>query len=367
MTTDNLRRTPLADAHVALGGKMVDFGGWYMPVQYTSLVEEHQAVRERAGLFDVSHMGEVRVRGKETLAFLSYLTVNDPTKLEDGQAQYTAMATKEGTVVDDLLIYRFSQDECLLVINAANQEKDFQWMKHHAKGFDVQLTDESDATGQIAIQGPKALKILQKIAAPGLSNIEYYRFRNEVIDGVPVLVSRTGYTGEDGFECYLPAEHTGDLWSKLLEAGKEVNLLPCGLGARDTLRLEARMHLYGQDMDETTTLLEANLGWITKLKKDQDFLGKAALLQQRDSGVTRKLVGFELEDRGIARHGYPVEEAGEEVGHVTSGTHSPTLKKSIGLAYVPLSLSKPGNTFQIRIRNKLVSAVVVKGPFYQRS
>lgn len=365
--SDGLQRTPLADEHVSLGGKMVDFGGWYMPVQYTSLVEEHQTVRQKVGLFDVSHMGEVRVTGKDTIAYLNYITVNNPTKIEDGQAQYTAMTTPDGTVVDDLLIYRISQEECLLVINAANINKDVAWMEQHAEGFDVALVNESDQTGQIAIQGPLAEKVLQKLASPGLDTLSYYHFRQDQIDSIPVLISRTGYTGEDGFECYLAADKTVELWRKLLEAGKEDGILPAGLGARDTLRLEARMHLYGQDMDETTTVLEAGLGWITKLKNEADFVGKAALKAQKKAGLSRKLVGFEIQGRGIARHGYPVVDETGEIGHVTSGTHAPTLKKSIGLAYVPLSLSKPGSTFHIRIRNKEVAAVVVKGAFYQRN
>jgi len=362
-----LRRTPLADEHVDLGGKMVDFGGWFMPVHYGSQVEEHQAVRERVGLFDVSHMGEVRVQGKDTLAYLSHLTVNDPYNLEDGQAQYTAMLYPEGTVVDDLLIYRIGAEECLLVINAANIEKDFTWMLHHIGEFDVVLENESDRTGQIAIQGPLAEKVLQKLAAPGLADLGYYRFRQETIEGMPVLVSRTGYTGEDGFECYLPADHTVKLWKMLLEAGRDEGIQPAGLGARDTLRLEARMHLYGQDMDQTTTVLEAGLGWITKFKKPADFIGKEALLAQKKAGLDRKLIGFEVTGRGIARHGYPVVDGDREIGHVTSGTHSPTLKKSIGLAYLPRGMAKSGTEFQIRIRNKVVPAVVVKGPFYQRS
>ena len=362
-----LRRTPLADEHVSLGGKMVDFGGWFMPVQYSSQVEEHQTVRERAGLFDVSHMGEVRVKGKDTLEYLSHITVNDPFTLEDGQAQYTAMLYPEGTVVDDLLIYRIGPEECLLVINAANQEKDFTWMLHHIGEYDVVLENESDDTGQIAIQGPLAETILQKLASPGLADLGYYRFRQEIIDDMPVLISRTGYTGEDGFECYLAADKTVKLWHMLLEAGKPEGILPAGLGARDTLRLEARMHLYGQDMDQTTTVLEAGLGWITKFKKPVDFIGKPALLEQKKAGLDRKLIGFEVTGKGIARHGYPVVDGEKEVGHVTSGTHSPTLKKSIGLAYVPKEMSKPGTEFHIKIRNKVVTAIVVKGPFYQRT
>ncbi len=365
--SDRLQKTPLAEEHVALGARMVDFGGWWMPVQYDSLIEEHTAVRERAGLFDVSHMGEARVCGKDALAYLSYLTVNNPAKLADGQAHYTAMAYPEGTVVDDLLIYRIHEREYLLVINAANIDKDVAWMQQHAAGFDVQVTNESPATAQIAIQGPRAQSILQGLADMELSEIEYYWHRTGPVAGVSALVSRTGYTGEDGFEIYAPAGEAPRLWRLLLARGAADGVKPAGLGARDSLRLEARMHLYGNDMDHTTTLLEAGLGWIVKLKKKADFIGKQALAAQKKAGVTRKLVGFELTGKGIARHGYPVVDGGREIGRVTSGAHSPTLKKSVGLAYVPADQAEPGTELQIQIRHKTSPAVVVKGPFYQRS
>jgi len=365
--SDDLKRTPLADEHVKLGARMVDFGGWWMPVQYEGVIAEHTAVRERAGLFDVSHMGEARVKGPDALAYLNRLTVNNVAKLVDGQAHYSAMAYPEGTVVDDLLIYRLAEDEYLLVINAANIEKDVAWMERQVEGFDIALTNESDATAQLAIQGPRAQAILQKLVDDDLGEIGYYRFREMDVLGGPAIVSRTGYTGEDGFEVYLPSDRAAELWRRLLAAGEPEGLAPAGLGARDTLRLEARMHLYGNDMDNTTTLLEAGLGWIVKLKKKSDFIGRNMLEMQKKAGVERKLVGFELVGKGIARHGYPVYAEGREVGRVTSGAHSPTLKKSIGLAYVPTALAEPGTRFHVHIRNRPVEAVVVKGAFYQRS
>ena len=364
---DHLKKTPLAETHVSHGARMVDFGGWLMPVQYKGLMEEHQAVRTKVGLFDVSHMGEARVTGEGSEAFLNYLTVNDVTAIEDGQAQYTVMVNDAGCVIDDLLIYRFSPQEYLLVINASTQEKDLAWIRKQAQGHPVTITNESDLTGQIAIQGPLAQEVLGTLVSFDLEELSYYRFRQTEVAGIPALVSRTGYTGEDGFECYVAAEKTAELWQRLMEAGGPHGIQPAGLGARDTLRLEARMHLYGNDMDETTTVLEAGLGWVTKLKKPCDFIGKDALIRQKKEKLTRKLIGFQMIDRGIARHGYPVVEQDKEIGRVTSGSHSPSLKKSIGLAYVPRHLSKPGTEISIQIRNRAVSAVVVKGPFYQRT
>ncbi len=365
---EDLKKTPLAEEHVKQGAKMVDFGGWYMPVQYAGLVAEHETVRTKVGLFDVSHMGEVRVKGKDAEAFLNTITVNDVTQLVDGQAHYSVMTNEQGGIIDDLLIYRFAQDHYLLVINAGTQDKDFAWISKHAANWDVSAVNESPDTGQIAIQGPLAEKVLQTLTDTPLAEIAYYHFKEGEVAGVPALISRTGYTGEDGFECYMAADQAANLWNKMLEAGAGDGIQPAGLGARDTLRLESRMHLYGNDMDEETTPLEAGLGWVTKLKKESDFIGKAALIAQKKEGLKRKLVGFELEDRGIARHGYPVEnEEGEEIGVVTSGTSSPTLKKSIGLAYVPPGNSKPGKTIQIRIRKKTATARIVKGPFYKRA
>ena len=365
--TEALKKTPLAEEHEKLGAKMVPFGGWYMPVQYTGLVEEHTAVREKAGLFDVSHMGEVRVTGKDAVAFVDHLTVNQVTKLVDGQAHYTAFCKPDGTVIDDLLVYRIGPEELLLVINAGNIDKDVAWIEQHVGDFDVIVKNESNAIAQIAIQGPRAEEILQRICPEDLSQINYYWFVHTSIKGLPTLVSRTGYTGEDGFECYCSADHGVRLWNLLLETGREDGLIPAGLGARDTLRLEARMHLYGNDMDETTHILEAGLGWIVKLKNSPEFIGKERIRAQKKAGLERRLVGFEVKGRGIARQGYPIVHEDREVGRVTSGTHSPTLKKAIGLGYVPLALTEPGTVFHVRIRNTLVEAEVVKGPFYKRA
>jgi len=361
----SLKRTPLVAEHEQAGARMVDFGGWYMPVQYAGVMAEHEAVRRRVGLFDVSHMGEIRVGGPDAVAFLNHLTVNDAAALEDNQAQYSAFANEAGGVIDDLLVYRYAADDYLLVVNASTREKDLAWIQRWAGGWQVSVVDESDATGQIAIQGPRAAQVLQPLCAANLAEIAYYRFSRTDIQGIDALVSRTGYTGEDGFECYVAAGDTPALWRLLLAAGKSAGIEPAGLGARDTLRLEARMNLYGNDMDETTSVLEAGLGWITKFKKG-DFIGRTALLEQKKAGLTRRLVGFQLLDKGIARHGYPVVADGQTVGHVTSGTHSPTLKKSIGLAYVPAAGAEPGTIFQISIRDKPINAQIIKGAFYTR-
>lgn len=362
-----LKKTPLAEEHQRLGGKMVPFGGWTMPVQYSGLVDEHTTVRTRAGLFDVSHMGEVRIKGEDALAFTDYLTVNNVTKLEDGQAHYTAFCTPEGTVVDDLLVYREAADDFLLVINAANIDKDLAWIRRHQGEYRVTITNESDDTAQIAIQGPLAQAILQRVCDVDLDGMKYYWFQRGKVGAYDALISRTGYTGEDGFECYCAAADAVAIWRLLLETGAEDGIKPAGLGARDSLRLEARMHLYGNDMDETTSVLEAGLAWIVKLKNTDDFIGKTAIAAQKKAGVTRKLIGFRLLGKGIARPDYAVVDQGEPVGRVTSGTQGPTLKESIGMAYVPEHLAAPGGTIQIQIRNKLVDAEVVKGPFYKRA
>ncbi len=364
---DGLKRTPLADEHMALGAKMVDFGGWFMPVQYEGVMAEHRAVREGVGLFDVSHMGEIRVTGEGALDFLNHVTVNEVGALADGQAQYTLLTYPEGTVVDDLLIYRLGPQNFWLVVNASNQDKDEAWLRQQASGHAVTIANEGEATAQLAIQGPLAERMLQPLVDTDLAAIDYYWFCETKLAGMPVLISRTGYTGEDGFECYAPREHAVKLWRLLLEKGAPHGIRPIGLGARDSLRLEARMHLYGNDMDHTTTALEAGLGWVVKLKKPADFIGKDALAAQKARGLERKLVGFEMLDRGIARQGAPVMEGDREIGRVTSGTHAPSLGKAIGLAYVPLSHAKPGTTLQIQIRKKTAAAVVVKGAFYKRS
>ena len=353
-----------------MGGRMVDFGGWDMPVQYPAgTIEEHLRTRTHAGLFDVSHMGEIDVRGPDAIAFVNRLTSNDVTKLVDGQAQYTALTTEKGTVVDDLLVYRLSADHLLLVVNASTTEKDWEWIRSHHAGETVEINNVSANYCQLAIQGPDAIKILQTLTHVPLSEIKYYHFTTGAVDGVDSIISRTGYTGEDGFEVYAAPEHAERLWSRILEAGNfgaDDGVLPCGLAARNTLRLEAGMALYGNDIDDTTTLLEANLGWICKLDKG-DFIGRAALVQQKAEGVTRKLVGFEVTDRGIARDHQDVVIDDQRAGTVTSGSPAPYLKKNIGLAYVPTEYANVGQEIKIDVRGRLVRAQLVKTPFYKRA
>ncbi|MBT2655516.1 glycine cleavage system aminomethyltransferase GcvT [Bacillus sp. ISL-18] len=367
-TETGLRQTPLFETYGKYGAKVIDFGGWALPVQFSSILDEHEAVRTKAGLFDVSHMGEVLVEGKDAESYINYLVTNDVTKLAINQAQYTAMCYPDGGTVDDLLVYKLDNEKYLLVINAANIEKDFNWMQKQAKG-EMTLQNISNETAQLAIQGPKAEGILQKLTGTDLSKIGSFYFAQHVaVAGVAdVLLSRTGYTGEDGFELYLAADQAETLWGKLLEAGSEDGLKPCGLGARDTLRLEARLALYGQELLGDISPLEAGIGFAVKLKKESDFIGKAALLAQKEAGLTRKLVGLEVTGRGIPRHGYKVfSEGGEEIGVVTSGTQSPTLKQSVGLALISAEHSPVGTPLKVEIRNKLIDAIVVKTPFYKR-
>ena len=359
-----LRRTPLYDLHRELGAKLIDFGGWEMPVQYAGILEEHRAVRERVGLFDVSHMGEFDVTGADALAFLQRLTPNDVAKLEDGRIHYSAFLTEKGTFVDDLLVYRRSADSYLLVVNAGNTPKDFAWAVDHAQG-DVRVTDRSADYALIAVQGPKAAALLSRVCTPDPSDLPYYGFRDTTVSGSRALVSRTGYTGEDGFEVYCRPDDAAPLFRALLEAGRADGAVPCGLGARDTLRLEAKMALYGNDIDDTVTALEADLGWIVKLGKG-DFIGRDALAAQKQAGVPRRLVGFEMVDRGIARHGYPAKTPAGP-GLVTSGTHSPTLGKPIGLALLPAAATAVGTEFHVDIRGRDAAARVVATPFYKRS
>ena len=369
-TAPQLKQTPLNSAHRQLGARMVDFGGWDMPVQYPAgTIEEHLRTRTHAGLFDVSHMGEVDVRGADAIAFVNRITSNDVTKLVDGQAQYSALTTPQGTVIDDLLVYRLKADHLLLVVNASTTEKDWEWITSHHSGESVELKNVSTDYCQLALQGPDAQTILQKLTDIPLAEIKYYHFTPGRVDGVDGIVSRTGYTGEDGFEVYAPADRAEQLWNKILDAGdtgSPTGVLPCGLAARNTLRLEAGMALYGNDIDDTTTLLEANLGWICKLDKG-DFTGREALAQQKQEGVKRKLVGFEITERGIARDHQDVVINGERVGQVTSGSPAPFLKKNIGLAYVPIEFATTGQEIQIDVRGKLVGAQIVKTPFYKRA
>ncbi|MGH9367106.1 MAG: glycine cleavage system aminomethyltransferase GcvT [Thermoanaerobaculia bacterium] len=359
----SLRRTPLFDVHRELGAKLIDFGGWEMPVQYEGILEEHRAVRERVGLFDVSHMGELEVIGKDALSLVQRLTPNDAGKLADGRIQYSAFLTERGTFVDDLLVYRRAADSFLLVVNASNTAKDFEWARARASG-NARIEDRSDAYALIALQGPWSARLLARVCQPDPSDLPYYGFRNSKVLGAPALVSRTGYTGEDGFELYLPPEAAPSLFRGLLEAGRPEGVVPCGLGARDTLRLEAKMALYGNDIDETVTPWEADLGWIVRMGKG-DFIGREALARQKAQGVPRRLVGFEMVDRGIARHGYPAKTA-HGPGVVTSGTHSPTLGKPIGLALLPASASAVGTGFEVEIRGRAAKARVVDTPFYRR-
>jgi len=360
----SLKRTPLFDLHRELGAKLIDFGGWEMPVQYEGILEEHKTVRERVGIFDVSHMGELEVTGPGALESLQWLTPNDVSKLSDGRCHYSAFLTERGTFVDDLLVYRRAADSYLLVVNASNAPKDFAWAASRAKSG-ARVEDQCDAYALLAVQGPRAAALLRRAATPDPSDLPYYGFRSTSVFGVPALISRTGYTGEDGFEIYLAPDAAAKVFRKLLEEGKAEGIAPCGLGARDTLRLEAKMALYGNDIDDTVTPWEADLGWIVKMKKG-DFLGRENLERQKREGVPRKLVGFEMVDRGIARHGYPaMTDAGE--GTVTSGTFSPTLGRPIGLALLPIGATRVGTEFDVEIRGRNARARTVPTPFYKRS
>jgi aminomethyltransferase len=358
-----LSRTPLHAEHVALGAKLVPFAGYELPVQYpTGITAEHNAVRSAAGLFDVSHMGEFVVRGDRALAFVQRVSSNDASKLEVGQAQYSTLLNEDGKLLDDLIVYRFA-DRWMLVVNGANRKKDLARVRGFTAEYGVELEDETERIALLALQGPKAQAILARLTALDLEAIRYYRFAEGEVDGVPAVVSRTGYTGEDGFELYLPAESAAGVWRRLLKAGAEDGLLPAGLGCRDSLRLEMGYALYGNDLDEQTTPLEAGLGWVVKMDKG-DFEGRDALVAQKEAGVPRRLVGFRLKERGFPRHGYPVVADGAEVGTVTSGVLSPTLGVGIGMAHVPTALAKPGTEIGISIRGAAVPAEVVRPPFY---
>jgi aminomethyltransferase len=361
-----LKRTPLHARHQALGARMVPFGGWDMPVEYSGIVAEHMAVRTRAGLFDVSHMGEIEIAGKDALAAVQWISSNDAAKLAVGQIQYSALTTPEGTFVDDLLVYRLAGEHFLLVVNAGNIGKDYRWIAEHIKGFgDAVAVDSSPRYALLAVQGPAACEIVQKLTSVDLASIKYYWFAHGEVASVRGTLSRTGYTGEDGFEIFVPPAAAERVWDALLDAGREVPLVPVGLGARDTLRLEAGMRLHGSDIDDTTTVLEADLGRFVGWNKPA-FLGRDPLQRQKDEGVARKLVGFEMLDRGIARHGYQVYLDGPPAGMVTSGTHTPFLKKAIGMAYVPVAHAVPGAEIQIDVRGTRARARVVPMPFYKR-
>ncbi len=362
------RRTPLYECHREAGARMVDFAGWEMPVQYAGVIDEHRAVRTAAGLFDVSHMGEVRVRGAGAEAFLQRLTPNDVARLVPGRAHYSGLLNERGTYLDDILVYRLAADDFLVVVNASNAARDAAWIAAAAAGeADVEVTDQSDGYALLALQGPAALGILAPLAATpdgDIAKLKYYGFAQGTVDGVPALISRTGYTGEDGFELYVAPADAPAVWRRLLAGGA----LPAGLGARDTLRLEAAMALYGHEIDETTTPFEAGLDWVVKLDKGE-FLGRDALRARKAAGIDRKLVGFEVEGRGIARQGHGVVSAGagEKVGEVTSGTWSPTFEKALGLAYVPPEMAAAGTPLALDVRGKTLAAKVVDTPFYRRA
>ena len=363
----DLKRTPLFESYKKYGGKTIDFGGWELPVQFSGIKQEHEAVRTKAGLFDVSHMGEITAEGPESLEYLQHMLTNDVSKLKTGQAQYTALCYEDGGTVDDLLVYKLAEDRYLLVVNAANIEKDFDWLKSHAQAG-TEVENKSEEYAQLAFQGPLAQQVLQRLTETDLSAIKFFRFQENVeVAGRSVLVSRTGYTGEDGFEIYGTPEEITALWDSILEEGKEDGVVPVGLGARDTLRFEAGLALYGQELTKDISPLEAGIGFAVKLKKDADFIGKKALLEQKENGVRRKLTGIEMIDKGIPRTGYKVYKGGVEIGHVTSGTQSPTLKKNVGHALIATEYTEPGTEVEVEVRSRRLKAVTVPTPFYKRT
>jgi aminomethyltransferase len=362
-----LKKTPLNARHRSLGARMVEFGGWDMPVEYSGITDEHQAVRTRAGLFDVSHMGQIEVAGRDALAAVQHVTSNDASKLAIGQAQYAGLTTPAGTFVDDVLTYRLADDHFLLVVNASNIAKDFTWITQQIAGLeDAAAVNTSSRYALLALQGPAAREVLQTLTAILLADIKYYWFTTGEVAGVRSTISRTGYTGEDGFEVFVPPASAERVWDAILQAGRSAGVVPAGLGARDTLRLEAAMRLYGNDIDETTSVLEADLGWIVGWKKE-DFLGAEVLRRQKEEGVQRKLIGFEMLDRAIARHGYDAYVEGRKAGTVTSGTQTPFLKKAIGMAYLPVAHTTAGTEFEIDVRGRRARAQVVPMPFYKRA
>lgn len=363
--SNELKRTPLFEEHQRLGGKLVPFAGFEMPVQYgTGIVTEHLAVRKDAGLFDVSHMGEIEISGPQALDLVQLVTTNDASKLGVGQIQYTVICQEDGCAIDDCLVYRLGEETYLLVVNASNVERDLEWILNYAPRFDAEVTDRSAERAILAIQGPKATSILQRITATDLDSIGYYQVVDGEVDGHQAIISRTGYTGEDGFELYIPNDAAVPLWNRLLETGKDDGLIPCGLGSRDSLRLEMGYILYGNDLDLNHTPLEAGLGWVVKFDKG-DFLGRAALENQKATGLRQRLAGFRLRDRAFPRQGYEVRYQGESAGEVTSGILSPSLDQGIGLAYIAAEAAKPGTEIEIVVRNRPAVAEVVRPPFYQ--
>jgi len=362
-----MKKTPLYDRHVQLGAKIIDFGGWAMPVQYTNVIAEHRTTREAAGLFDICHMGEIDVMGSGAFALLQYVTSRNLEDQETGQMKLSILPNRQGGIIDDLTVYKFSEDYYRLVTNAVTKDKDLNWIKRikEEKGFqNVDLIDITEDTGKLDLQGPLSEAILQRIVNDALAPLRYYHSMETKVLDAPAVVSRSGYTGEDGFEIYVPADRVGEVWDALLESGRPADIKPIGLGARDTLRLESGMMLYGNEMCETVSPFEVVYGWVTNLEKD--FIGCDVLTRQKKEGVKKKLVGFEVEGRGIARHGYKVFKEGREIGEVTSGTFSPTLQKAIGLAFVPVGCREPGTSIDIQIRDNFAKARVVPLPFYRR-
>jgi len=360
-----MKKTRLFQRHLELKAKMIEFFGWEMPLEYSGIIDEHLAVRSNAGLFDVSHMGEIEIKGRQALEFVQFLTPNNAARLTPCNAQYSALTTPEGTFIDDLLVYNLGVNEYLLVVNAANSGKDYSWIERHREGFDVDIVNRSDQYTQLALQGPLALEILQPLTDIDLDEMKTFGGAWGSIAQQKTLISRTGYTGEDGFEIYTLSSEPEIIFDAIMEEGRPKGLLPIGLGARDTLRLESALMLYGNDIDETTTVLEAGLGWLVKFKKGR-FLGSDVLLKQKQTGIGRKIVGFEVSGKGIARSHFPVLVSGRKVSEVTSGSYSPFLKKSIGMTYLPIELTEEGTEIEIEIRGRLVPAKVVALPFFKR-
>lgn len=362
-----LKRTPFYEIHKAAGGKLVPFAGYEMPVQFSGILDEHRTVRESAGIFDVSHMGEVRILGARALEVVQRLVSNDVSLLVDGQAQYNTMCNERGTIVDDLIVYRFAADEFFLCINAACKEKDFQWMvDHNPLPEEVSITDESEQWAQLALQGRNAAAILQKLTPVDLAGVKFYHFATGPVAGVDgCILARTGYTGEDGFEVFIPPADAAKVWAAIVEAGADAGLKPIGLGARDTLRLEAKYCLYGNDITDETTPLEAGLGWVTALDKAPPFIGQDVLVAQKEAGIPRRLVALVVKDQ-IARQHHAILANGQKVGEITSGTRSPSLDQNIALGYVPREFARPGTRLQVEVRGRLAEAEVVKPPFYRR-
>jgi len=360
-----MKRTALYDKHVQAGAKIVPFAGFEMPVQYSGVNDEHRTVRNACGVFDVSHMGEFFVRGKDAIPFLQKVTSNDVSKLFPGKVQYSCLPNRKGGIVDDLLVYCFSETEFMLVVNASNIEKDWAWLQSHTEGFDLNMENVSDDYSLLAVQGPKAAELLEEMTQVELSDMKYYTFEKGTMVGIDdVIISATGYTGSGGFELYVPNDRAGDLWDAVMEAGQGYGIKPAGLAARDTLRLEMGFCLYGNDIDDTTSPIEAGLGWITKFTKE--FIDKDLLLKQKEEGTDRRLIGFQMVDRGIPRKDYEIaDENGNTIGHVTSGTMSPSLGYAIGMGYVKTPYKTPDTEIFVRIRNKDLRAKVIRVPFYK--